>query len=207
MIFRMLAGTGLGGWIQVFYRRVHGLPSPEISLALAIITPVGGFFGSLIGGVLADLWTKRWNTASRACILVLSHVGAMGLLLVGLLVQDSVGSLAAYGFSFILSEMWSGPGIAIAQDVAPSTMRALAITIFYISGNIGSCGPLLAGMINELIGIKAPYADQNDAYDPTYSLYILVIGGYIVSAIGFSITAVQLNNLAKTNSKETKEVD
>ncbi len=55
--FRFMGGYALGGWIQVFYRRVHGMDPSSISLAMILINPLGGLVGSLTGGFLADYWS------------------------------------------------------------------------------------------------------------------------------------------------------
>jgi len=52
-----MGGYAIGGWIQVFYRRVHGMDPSSISLSMIIINPLGGLVGSLTGGFLADYWS------------------------------------------------------------------------------------------------------------------------------------------------------
>jgi MFS family permease len=120
---------GLGAWIPAFFVRVHHMTTGELGGWLSWITALGGGAGTFFGGWIADRWTPR---RPRARI----HIAIIGVLLAiptvdaALLLQNTHWALLAYLPASICSTLWIGPSFAIAQDLVPPTMRAMASAVF-----------------------------------------------------------------------------
>jgi hypothetical protein len=74
-------------------------------------------------------------------------------------------------------------------------MRSIASAIYFLSLAVGGFSPYLVGWMNEWFAIPAPYQDSSgdtEAYDPTYSMLIMVAGMYFISSITFACAAVSI---------------
>ena len=209
---RFMGGYALGSWIQVFYRRVFGLSSTQISLWLAIIVPVGGLTASYAGGTISDWWKKRRPSAS-AWVLALCSIAAIPFLLAMLFASNFRVSFLFLLGEYLFAEMWIGPSVAIIQDITPPSLRTISSAIYFLSLAVGGMSPFLLGWMIEWFAIEAPYQDDPNSYDPTIPMAIVIGGTYFLSAIGFIISASLLQkrhsailaeNLAEEIKKDVK---
>ncbi|MBI3757011.1 MAG: MFS transporter [Deltaproteobacteria bacterium] len=168
---------GLGAWIPAFFVRVHHMTTGELGQWLSWITAIGGGAGAFFGGWIADHWARR---QPRARI----YIGLIGVLLAiptvaaTLLIQNTHWALLAYLPAILFSTLWVGPAFAIAQDLVPPAMRAMASAVFlFIVTIIGmGAGPQTVGILNDLIG--APDAIR-------YSLLAAAIVMNLAAAVFF----------------------
>jgi MFS family permease len=124
---------GVGFWIPEFLRRTYHLSPAElghfIKLRGLILIPVG-LTGVLFGGWLADRWQKKYDDGYLRVILlafVLLGIGYVGLTLmpspllaVLMLIPGTLGGA-----------MPTAAGTAAIVAIAPATMRAQVIAIYY----------------------------------------------------------------------------
>lgn len=192
-LVRFMGGYAIGGWLQTFYRRVYGLSPTQISLWLAAVIPIGGLSACYIGGWFCDQAKRRSEWGVSAILTVTTFIATFTMAVV-FLAEHYQTSFFALLASYFFAEIWYGPAVAIIQDVTPPTMRSLATAIYFIMPGFGGISPLIVGYMNEWFAIPAPYADSNDddSYDPTYSLLIVVSVSYLLSTVGFFITGVLL---------------
>lgn len=90
--------------------------------------------------------------------------------------------------SYIFAEMYFGPAAAIVQDLIPPSFRGLGTAFYFIVISLGALSPLIVGALNQCFNI-VEQGENPDAYDPTYSLLIVVPGTYLLSSVGFLITS------------------
>ncbi|KAL6047446.1 putative arabinose efflux permease, MFS family [Balamuthia mandrillaris] len=196
---RNLGGYALGGWLQVFLVRVHGLKPADFATWLIVIIPVGGGLGATIGGFLADRWFKV-DHRGKAWLIACSQAFAAPLIAGFLLVEPTVLAFAFLFASFIFAEMWYGPSTAIVQDLLPPSIRGLGTAIYFIVASLGALAPLIVGALNNFFNDGAPYSDQSSSasqeeqgedtvLDPTYSMLMMVAGMYVLSVPGFFLVS------------------
>jgi len=185
----------------VFYRRAHGVDPTTVSVALAIIIPVGGLSGSLIGGWFADHFGKG-RLPVKAWVCVVSSVGGGVFMIPALVVQNYHLSFAMLFGAFIFAEAWSGPALSIAQDLVNPSIKSFATTVFCMSTGVGSLGPVITGALNDAFGVQSQYTP---APDPTISLLIMVPGMYALCAIGYSLTAILITLHENEKNQITSE--
>ena len=140
---------GAGAWVTTFLVRVHHLSLTQIGVQFGPARGIVGGAGIILAGLAADRLGRldgRWRAwAPAAFCLALAPAQALFTL------SDSalgwVGGLM--GMSFLLTA-YQGPAYAAVINVAPTRMRAVAISILALAtGLIGLLGPLLVGVLND----------------------------------------------------------
>ncbi len=144
---------GLGAWIPAFFIRVHHMSTGELGNWLSWITALGGGAGTFFGGWIADHWAPR-RPHTRLYIAIIGVLLAIPTVVASLLLQNTHWALLAYLPASICSTLWIGPSFAIAMDLVPPAMRAMASAVFlFIVTIIGmGAGPQTIGILNDWIG-------------------------------------------------------
>eukprot|EP01126_Amoeba_proteus_P034361 TRINITY_DN3421_c0_g1_i6.p1 TRINITY_DN3421_c0_g1~~TRINITY_DN3421_c0_g1_i6.p1 ORF type:complete len:502 (+),score=73.78 TRINITY_DN3421_c0_g1_i6:960-2465(+) len=187
---RYLSGYALGGWMQVFYRRVYGLSPQVISSFMAVIIPLGGLSSAAVGAWAADKFGKD-NPSNKSWVCVVSSVGGAIFMVAMLTVQTNYWiSFLMMLFSYFFAESWTGPSISIVHDLVHPKMRSLSTSVFYLTVGIGSLATVIVGALNRYFGIPSSRVHEPDAFDPTPSLLIMVAGVYSLCGIGYTVTAI-----------------
>lgn len=145
-----LSGYAMITWGPTFLARVHGMPWDEIGTSLGWIIGLGGTFGALAGGRLADHLGSRdarwymWLPALQA-LLVIPFVAGFTLL------AEPARALACFIPFYTLSAMYVGPMFAMVQGLVDLRMRATAAAIMlFVANMVGlGLGPLLVGLLND----------------------------------------------------------
>lgn len=154
-----LAGTihGIGAfaaalWIPSFFIRTHHMSSTSVGLTLALIMGIGGLFGTLGGGYLADrivgkTGDARWYT--WVCGIALS--GCVPFLIAMYLSPTPGMAFAFFAVPTILTHMFLGPIVATMQNLGGVRRRAMAAAFYLFLVNLISMGlgPLLVGMLSD----------------------------------------------------------
>ena len=139
-------------WSVSFLVRSHGLTLPQAGLAMATFYGVTGIGGAWLGGWLTDRLSrldKRWK--AWTCGLFVAC--AAPALVCFLLAPSLSGALIALGcWSLSVGGIY-GPGVALAQTLAPARMRGMVAALFYLVSNFMGIGvgPLLAGIISDVL--------------------------------------------------------
>jgi len=164
-------------WIPSFLSRSYQMHSGEIGMSLAVVIGVGGLIGTMSGGYLADLFSKRdmrWQMWVPAISFLLTAPFCMGIYFS----DTKMMSLIFLLFPMILVNTWIGPGISVAQTLAPARMRTMtSALLFFVLNIIGlGLGPQAVGIMSDLL---APaYGQESLRYALMLSSLVYVWSAY-----------------------------
>jgi predicted MFS family arabinose efflux permease len=135
-----------------FMMRVHGQSAAQAGLALGIASGIGGLFGILGGGVLADLLGRR-DARWRQLVPAIGVALCGPVALAAWLVPDAGMALVLLTAVHLLGLLCHAPTWANIQLLAPEDMRATAtaIVMFCIQLVGSSVGPLMIGWASDLL--------------------------------------------------------
>lgn len=145
-----LSGYAVINWGPTYLARVYGMSWSEIGTGLGWVIGIGGTFGALAGGRLADYMGRRdarWYMRLPAlqCLFAVPFVVGFTLL------PKPSHALAAFIPFYTLTAMYVGPMFAMVQGLVELRMRATAAAIMlFITNMVGlGLGPLLVGLLND----------------------------------------------------------
>ncbi len=150
-------------WMPSFLSRSYHMQSGEIGMWLSLVIGVGGLIGTMSGGYLADLFSKRdmrWQMWLPGISFLLTAPFCAGIYLS----DGPMGSLIFLFFPMIFVNTWLGPGFAVTQTLAPVRMRVMASALLlFVLNIIGlGLGPQAVGIMSDLL---APaYGDESLRY-------------------------------------------
>jgi len=147
-----VAGYGVGNFVPSFLIRAHGMAIGDVGWRLALITGVGGAFGVLLSGFLADRLARRgahWYSLMPSIALILT----LPLTLLAFMAEDTGRMIMAYIPYAVLGAMWLGPSLAATHSLVGLRQRAVASAVlFFILNLIGlGTGPLIIGALSDLM--------------------------------------------------------
>ncbi len=161
-------------FIPVYLHTHFHLSVGQTALLAAIVLIPGGVLGTVLGGVVADLLSKRF-AGGRMLAVAISFVGAAPFFLLALLAGNLIVMLIFAMIATIFINLFNGPLNAIIQDVVPTTLRASAaaivMTLAHLAGDVGS--PTLVGRL----------ADNSRHIGTAGSLLILGVPALVLGAI------------------------
>jgi len=151
--FLAFTGYGLGGWMPVFFLRVHGASTGEVGTIVGLTSAVAGFIGVTLGGTLADRLRRRSRNGRL-------HVGMLTAalpVLPALWLLSTESSTVAYVLNFpvsVGSAMWIGAGASTVQDLVLPRMRGVASAFYLlIITFVGlALGPYTIGQLSDSLG-------------------------------------------------------
>ena len=149
---RYMAGFAIGGWIQIFYRRVHNVSPSDLAVSLAIIIPSAGVTSAYLGGWLADKWERRTTGGKAWLCAVSSFLGSISMAAV-LVAPSASLSLGLLWIEYLCAELWYAPAASIALDLNPPHVRSFATAVYLGCGAIGASSSALVGWLNAVIGV------------------------------------------------------
>lgn len=147
------ASYATGGWIVTFFKRTHpDFPLTSVLLWLGVINGTAYVIGAFFGGRLVDQRARISRTAY-------GYIPAIALSLnipcfLGAMWVDSpVLSLVLWWPSHLLVGFYLGPCFALAQTLAPASIRALSTAIFFFILNMIALGlgPWYVGELSEYL--------------------------------------------------------
>ncbi len=140
---------GLGYWVPPFFQRVHGVSASEAGMYIGLTSAAGGLIGVSLGGFLSDLLKQRTPKARPYMGLVCCVLAVPAGLL--LLTTDNPNLGYVYNFIFsVLSPMWIGSAVALANELVMPRMRATASAYYILAVTfIGlALGPFTMGQLS-----------------------------------------------------------
>ena len=172
-----LVGYGLALWVPSILMRSFGLDIIGAGQFMGSLLLIGGTFGVLAGGYLADrlgFADRRWY----ALLPAIAWVITAPFFLFGLLSPSLWLAWPLLLVPNALNILWLGPVTTAVQHLVERPMRATASACFLLINNfIGlGVGPLLIGAISE--GLKASQGVESLRYAA-----IAVLGFYLVAAL------------------------
>lgn len=139
-------------WAPAYVMRVQGVDAAKAGMTVGIIGLMA-IFGSILGGIWADLWQKK---SERGRMLTC----ATGLIIASALYSFSViNEFTGIGFTIgIVFGIFLVVGIpatsAISQDVVPPSLKGVSwgmnVFCMYVLG--GGWGPMAVGAISDAVG-------------------------------------------------------
>jgi predicted MFS family arabinose efflux permease len=151
-----LAVFGVQTFLPAFFSRTHGLDTAQAGLAYGILSGVGSFLGTILGGYGAQVLGKRdprWLVAFPG---VGSIIGAP-IYALGLVQQDFALAFPILLLGSVFQFMIMGPAIAAIHNALDAPHRAMGSAIFLLVMNfIGQgLGPPLAGFVSDFAAAAA----------------------------------------------------
>lgn len=147
------ASYAVGTWIVDFFVRSHpGYPVLAVTFWLGVINGTAYVAGTFLGGVIVDKYAARnksiYGTLPAAALLLNGPIflGAMW-------VPDPVWSMILWAPSHLLLGCYLGPSFALAQTLAPISIRALSTAIFFFILNMIALGfgPTYVGVLSSAL--------------------------------------------------------
>ncbi len=150
-IFQSACAYALLAWAPAFLQRTHGWTAGQAGRALALMLVTFGCGGMYAGGLLADHWYRRGDSAGPLKVAVVSGVGTFFLLPLALLLPrvEWTFILMAPGVFFLALPM--GTAVAALQRIFPNQVRGQVSALFLFFLNLGgqTLGPLGPGFLND----------------------------------------------------------
>lgn len=143
-------------WLPIYLHLKYGLSTGSAGTVSGGVLVFAGIAGALLGGWLADLFTRRWISGRVL-------VGALGFfvsapLLVFALISPSFGIFLPFFFlTGMLLNVYSGPLSAVSQDVVRPELRAMSVAITLLIGHLlgDATSSFQVGiLINKLAGLN-----------------------------------------------------
>ncbi len=150
-----LVGYALLTWTPAYLERTFRMPRAEIGLWLGLISGIGGGIGTILGGVLADRWSRRdprWQAWIPA-------IGRSLSLPCFVLFTQQTSATAAMCWLFpgmVFAGTWFGPVFSLTQGLVPPSMRAFASAVLlFVVNVIGlGLGPQIVGVLSDSFGLR-----------------------------------------------------
>ncbi len=153
LAFSMFAIGGLIVWLPTFLVVVHDVPAARANLLLAMIVPIAMILGMIIGGWLADRYS-RVNPRSLFLVPGLAMLGAIPCLLMAIYGRSEGMILLGVFLAVALLFTNAGPCHAIIANVVMPNMRAVAyavaMAVTHLLGDLWS--PTLMGWVSDTFG-------------------------------------------------------
>ena len=169
--FTMTAASayGLASWTPTFYIRTFGMSASEAGYLIGVSIVVGGLFGSVFGGWLADFLAKKCIKNSKIKVMLLSSILLVPPGLITPLMPNPTFAALGLAVSFFAGSMGAGPAASAAQEMTPNEMRAQASAFYlFLTNLIGlGLGPTVVALFTDYV-----FAD---IYLIRYSLIFMVL--------------------------------
>jgi len=139
-------------FLPSYLMRAHKVELLTVSLVLGLTSGIGGILGTFIGGRIADIKgskDKRWY-------LYVPMLACLISLIPSLVTYHTANPTIAMVSVFpvmLISSAFFGPVYAVGQSLAKPNMRAIAtaIVLLFMNGIGLAFGPLVAGILSDLL--------------------------------------------------------
>ncbi len=145
---------GLSIWMPTFLQRVDGRSQASASFIMGAVTVVGGLFGTVVGGAIAERWS-RTNPAALYLVpawsALLAFVPALICFFGPRLFHTAALTVPSLAVAIFLIFLGSGPVNAATVNVVQPGVRATALAgqLLAIHALGDACSPTLIGAISD----------------------------------------------------------
>ena len=172
---------GAGYWVPPYFQRVHGVSASEAGMYIGLTSALGGLIGVSMGGYLSDLLKRRTPKARlymglATCVLSVPA----GLLL---LTTDNPNLGYVYNFFMsVVSPMWIGSAVALANELVMPRMRATASAYYILVVTfIGlALGPFTMGQMSTTFAAGGMDPGQALQRAMLYGLFAYVLAAFFL---------------------------
>lgn len=141
---------GLNAWLPtLLFRRFH-LTAANVGASIGAISIAGGLLGALVGGITADMLQSRGFTDAKMRVAAIAATALLPCLCFPLLPAAHTVLAVFAGYTFVFGVL-AAVGLSAIQDVAPSEMRGLLVSLqafIYTLLGLG-CGPTLVALVGD----------------------------------------------------------
>ncbi|GAC1477402.1 MAG: MFS transporter [Ktedonobacteraceae bacterium] len=125
-----------------------GLQSSSAGLYSGVVVVIGGLLGTMLGGFLADLLSRRF-AGGRVLICGISFLCAVPVFMLSLLTHNFIVFTVLFLLSVLLLAVYNGPSTAATQDIVPSWLRASAVAVSIMLAHLfgDAFSPALVGIL------------------------------------------------------------
>lgn len=145
--------NGLATWQIPYFMRVHHLSAPEAG-GISSLLALGAAGGILCGGILSDRYMRRGHLNGRVRVIAVGSVVATAVLMPAFASTDLgvTAPLFLVGGFFVTLPI--APSEAMLADVVVCELRGRASTVRSIVRTLSAAGPLVIGVLIDLMGIR-----------------------------------------------------
>lgn len=160
ILLHLLAASTLSGmvtygvlqWLPTYFVRVHELPQAQVGLVMAFLLGVIGVAGTLTGGRLTDILSRKrvdYGVRMIAC----TQVVAIPLFMLAYSTTNFSLTMLFLAAPMFVFTFFLGPSLALIQTYAPVEMRSLIAALKMLCLNLVglSLGPLIVGLISDML--------------------------------------------------------
>jgi predicted MFS family arabinose efflux permease len=143
---------GLWPWYAAFMVRSHGMSIVQLGIWLGLISGGGGIAGILLGGFIADrCFPNDERSQMRVNAVVIASLTLWFTLF--LLLPQKHYALIALVPLVVVFNFWFGPTFALMQRLVADEMRATALALVMLVGNLVGMGigPQIVGLLSDLL--------------------------------------------------------
>ena len=174
-------GVALPFWSVPFLQRYYGVSAAEIGILLGLGTAVMGFFGVVLGGMLADklrTYTPKGKLYVWLGSITIATLSAFFFLTVNHLALSYTGLFTLY-FSISMAH---GPGVSTINDlVLPRGRGTTTAFAFMIATFVGiALGPYVIGYLSDVIVARGVSDGEALRQAMLWSLLLPLIGLVLV---------------------------
>jgi MFS family permease len=141
-------------WLPIFLHLRFGASTGQAGIIAGGVLVFAGGLGALVGGWLADMFTRRW-VSGRVLAGSLGFLIGAPLMVVTLLSPSLPLFIPFFFLTGMTLNIYNGPLSAISQDVVRPELRAMSVAITLLIGHLlgDSTAPFQVGLIiNKLTG-------------------------------------------------------
>jgi MFS family permease len=182
-------GYGHAPFTASFFLRNHGEEIARLAsmfglqslgflgLALGLMGGIAGAISSLLGGMIADRYSKS-DLRGYVAVPALASLVAVPIFCTAMLAPTAVMAMSILVINGLLGSLWYGPVYATGQSIVPPHMRATASAILlFIINLIGlGLGPLAVGILSDVLAQGMGLGSANGV---RWALIISTLAGFV----------------------------
>lgn len=149
--FYVFVLVGVSAWIVPLMMRMYSVNATEVGAVIGTIIALGGFFGNIAGGLIADN-LERYTKRARFYVLLGSVFLTLPSILLFLHAESKASAYIFIAFFYFTSAIWYGIGPSIVTSLVMPRMRGISSAFYLIVTTLlgTSLGPYVMGFMSDL---------------------------------------------------------
>lgn len=175
--FVSMCGFANTSWSPVIFMRTFAMPPAQVGVVIGSVVMVAGVAAALTGGVLSDVFARRFPEDGRFRMVIMLLVLTIAAFLTLSLSKVYMLSLVAYGLASFSTFAITSSAMAAIQDVAPNEYRGQLVALNVVCANL-----IGMGLAPTAVAFITDYGFRNDVM-LQYSLGVVVIPAALLSLV------------------------